>query len=317
MSKRQIESDSDINVSSTDDESDTESMQGKKTGDEEEDAEMEDTVNVDFDFFDLNPEVDFHATKNFIRQLFGDDHGEFDISGIANLILEKGSVGTSIKTEGETSDPFALLSVINLGDNLSNPSLKKLVEYVLNKTKSNMELNLTLKKLLKNDAGSDEDEKRARVGLIVSERLINMPVEVVPPMYKMLLEEMQNANKKDDAFAKSYDFDYFLIISKVYQLVDAVEKIDDEETSGKKRKTMVGGPKQVEMDYFHLEDPILEDNAVSKGIFDYNNKNKQETDSRRVFTEYGIDPKLSIILIKKEKLEKSVKEMEKQFPAPA
>ena len=47
-----------------------------------------------------------------------------------------------------------------------------------------------------------------------------------------------------------------------------------------------------------------------------NNENKQETDSRRVFTEYGIDPKLSLILIDKDNLAKSVIEIEQQFPPP-
>ncbi|WLF79303.1 Mss4p nuclear export [Lodderomyces elongisporus] len=310
MSKRQIESDSDIDVSSTD-ESDTEVNEQQQN----EDVEMEDTVNVDFDFFDLNPDVDFHATKNFLRQLFGDDHAQFDISGLADLILTKNSVGTSIKTEGEQSDPFALLSVVNITNNRTNTSIEKLIDYLIKKTSKNMELNLVLKKLLSTKAG-DASSPEPRVGLIVSERFINMPIEVIPPMYKMLLEEMSKAENKSERF----DFDHYIIISKVYQLVDAVEKDDDEDHSnnkGKKRKTPVNEPKQIEMDYFHLEDPILEDNAVSKGIFEYDNQNKQETDSRRVFTDYGIDPKLSVIVLNKDKLAKSVEEMQQQFPPPS
>lgn len=84
----------------------------------------------------------------------------------------------------------------------------------------------------------------------------------------------------------------------------------------KKKKLANNEPKPIEMDYFHLEDQILELNTQFKGIFEYNNENKQETDSRRVFTEYGIDPKLSLILIDKDNLAKSVIEMEQQFPPP-
>lgn len=300
MSKRQIESDSDIDVSSTD-ESDNGLDQQQNDGD----VDMQETVNVDFDFFDLNPDVDFHAIKNFLRQLFGDDHGEFDTSGISNLILTKNSVGTTIKTEGQESDPYALLSVFSISNNLTLPSVKQLIEYVLTQTKNILEFNITLKKLLQPSTAGESP----KVGLIISERLINMPIEVVPPMYKMLLEEMQKAENANERF----NFDYYLIISKVYQLVDAVEK-DDEEEKGKKRKTSEQKP--VEFDYFHLEDQILESNATYKGVFDYKNKSQQETDSRRVFTDYGIDPKLSIILIDKDNLAKSVKEMEHQFPAP-
>ncbi|KAK6455445.1 protein BCP1 [Scheffersomyces xylosifermentans] len=306
MAKRRVEEeeDSDIDVSSTDSENEIEETQGNEDGNG---AEEEEIVNVDFDFFDLNPEVDFHATKTFLRQLFGDDAGSFDISGLADLILTKNAVGTTIKTDGKESDPFALLSVINLTENLSNPSIKKVVEYVFQKTSKNLEFNLILKKLLANGKTTKDTSKQLKVGLIISERMINMPVEVVPPMYKMLLEEMANA---EDAHEK-YEFDYFLVISKVYELVDAAVQEDDDTQKSKKKKP--ASKKAVEMDYFHYEDMILEEKAAYKGIYNYTQV-KQETDSRRVFTEYGIDPKLSLILIEKDKLAECVPEMEEKFP---
>ncbi|EMG49442.1 hypothetical protein G210_5781 [Candida maltosa Xu316] len=315
MGKRKVdnESDSDIDVSSTDSESE-ETPRQQQQGDDE---EMEETVDVDFDFFDLNPAVDFHATKNFLRQLFGDDNAEFNISEIADLILRENSIGTSIKTDGKESDPFALLSVINMTNNLTNPGIKKLVEYVLLKTKNKTEFNIMLKKLL-TIGNTTNNTKKLKTGLIISERLINMPVEVIPPMYKMLLDEMEKA---EDAH-ENYEFDYFLIISRVYQLVDPVEQADEDEDrtnskNKKKKKISTSEPKPIEMDYFHMEDQILEENANYRGVFEYNNENKQETDSRRVFTEYGIDPKLSLILIDKDSLAKSVIEMEQQFPPPS
>jgi protein BCP1 len=36
-----------------------------------------------------------------------------------------------------------------------------------------------------------KDTSQFHIGLILSERLINMPVQIVPPMYKMLQEEIQ------------------------------------------------------------------------------------------------------------------------------
>ncbi|KAF6069324.1 p21-C-terminal region-binding family protein [Candida albicans] len=301
MGKRRVdeESDSDIDVSSTDSETELESTQQQQQQ-QEGATTIQETVDVDFDFFDLNPQIDFHATKNFLRQLFGDDNGEFNLSEIADLILRENSVGTSIKTEGMESDPFAILSVINLTNNLNVAVIKQLIEYILNKTKSKTEFNIILKKLLTNQNDTTRDRK-FKTGLIISERFINMPVEVIPPMYKMLLQEMEKA---EDAH-ENYEFDYFLIISRVYQLVDPVEREDEDHEK-----------ESNQMDYFHLEDQILESNTQFKGIFEYNNENKQETDSRRVFTEYGIDPKLSLILIDKDNLAKSVIEMEQQFPPP-
>lgn len=300
MGKRRVEeeSDSDIDVSSTDSENEQE---------QEEEQEEEEIVNVDFDYFDLNPEVDFHATKTFLRQLFGDDCNMFEISALADLILTKNSVGTTIKTEGTESDPFALLSVINLTENLGQPSVKSLVDYFLQKTTQNSEFNIILKKLLSEGKTTKNSSKQLKVGLIISERMINMPVEVVPPMYKMLLTEMEKA---EDAHDK-YEFDYFLVVSKIYHMVAA--NIQEETTDKKSKKKKVPAEKVVESDYFHYEDIILEQNAKYFGSYSYNHTH-QDTDSRRVFTEYGIDPKLSLILLDKEGLCKSVPEMEEKFP---
>ena len=67
------------------------------------------------------------------------------------------------------------------------------------------------------------------------------------------------------------------------------------------------------MDYFHYEDLVLEANSIHHGYYPYTHVS-QETDSRRVFTEYGLDPQLSLILLSKDQLQKSVGEMEAKFP---
>lgn len=292
MSKRQIEqeSDSDIDVSSTDEEL------------EQQEEDQEDIVNVDFDFFDLNPEVDFHATKNLLRQLLGEDSKDFDLSAIADLILSDNHVGTTIKTEGQESDPFSLLSVVNLTQNLAKPGLNKLVDYLFKKTAKKTEFNLMLRNLL-------SSKSKFQTGLIVSERMINMPLETVPPMYKMLKEEMERAQDGHE----NYEFDYFIVISKVYELVASeadAELLEHKSKKGKKSKN-----EKSEMDYFHYEDMILEELSSHYGYFDYTHQN-QEADSRRVFNDYGFNPKLSLILIDKNNLAKAITEMEVKFPAP-
>lgn len=293
MSKRRND-DSDIDVSSTDD-SDQESV------DQEHEEEI---VNVDFDYFDLDEQVDFHATKNFIRQLYGDDSTELDVTGLADLILTKNSIGTTIKTDGKESDPFAMLSVVNLSDNLEKPSVRKMIDYLLGKTKSTNEFNMVLKKLL---SPPKDQSKALKVGWIFSERLINMPVETVPPMYKMLLEEMEAA---DDDHTK-YEFDYFLIVSRVYKMVKA--NVEEEDTNQLSKKRKNASQPAEEFDYFHYEDMVLEENAKYHAHYPFTNSN-QDTDSRRVFFEYGIDPQLSVLLLDKKSVMKSVPEMAEKFP---
>lgn len=59
-------------------------------------------------------------------------------------------------------------------------------DYVLTKSKQNDKLHTKLKDLL--GAGSKKE-----VGLILSERFINMPVETAPPMWRMMLDEVKQA----------------------------------------------------------------------------------------------------------------------------
>jgi protein BCP1 len=71
-------------------------------------------VNVDFEWFDPQPAVDFHGLKTLLRQLFDTDEQLFDISALADLILSQPFLGSTVKVEGNETDPYAFLSVINL-----------------------------------------------------------------------------------------------------------------------------------------------------------------------------------------------------------
>ncbi|ANB12633.1 Bcp1p [Sugiyamaella lignohabitans] len=155
---------------------------------DEDDDEEEEIVNVDFDYFDIK-EIDFHATKNLLRQLLDADAVEFDLSALADLIITQSSLGSTIKTDGVDSDPFAILTVLNLNQHKDKPVIKALADYFIQKTANSAEFNRKLRQLFSTSSTSS-------VGLIIQERLINMPTEVVPPMYKMLADELEEAVKQ-------------------------------------------------------------------------------------------------------------------------
>ncbi|KAG0065925.1 Mss4p nuclear export [Linnemannia elongata] len=173
---------------------------------EEEDdsgSDGEDIINVDFEFFDPK-EMDFHAIKNLLNQYFASDAILFALSELSDLIVAQSNVGTTIKVNGVESDPYSLLTVLNMNQHLHHihptpatpegtgaPATQKpsqaitqIRDYVFTKSKQNDGLHNKLKELLA--AGSKKE-----VGLILSERFINMPVETAPPMWRMLLEEVK------------------------------------------------------------------------------------------------------------------------------
>ena len=73
-----------------------------------------DMLDVDFEWFDPHPTIDFHGLKTLLRQLFGIDAQLFNLSELADLILAQPLLGSTVKCDGQESDPFAFLTVLNL-----------------------------------------------------------------------------------------------------------------------------------------------------------------------------------------------------------
>ena len=69
---------------------------------------------IEFEWFDPQPQHDFQGIKILLRQLFDVDAQLFDLGALADLILAQPLLGSTVKTEGNESDPYALLTVLNL-----------------------------------------------------------------------------------------------------------------------------------------------------------------------------------------------------------
>ena len=139
------------------------------------------------------------------------------------------------------------------------------------------------------------------MGLILTERLVNVPPEVVPPMYNLLFEEIAWALEDKEP----YTFSHYLIVSKTY--TEVVSSLDQEESRPqKKSKKGKGGGSEVF--YFHPEDEVLQRHSVGYGSFEYTKQGGEGmSDSKRAFQELGIRPQGHVMLIESEKLEGAVK----------
>ena len=70
-------------------------------------------INVDFDFFDPQPE-DKPSLRHLFSQLLAHDSNLLDLDLLADVVVEQNVIGSTVKTGGEDGDPYAILSVINL-----------------------------------------------------------------------------------------------------------------------------------------------------------------------------------------------------------
>ncbi|KAJ7505739.1 p21-C-terminal region-binding protein-domain-containing protein [Mycena galericulata] len=174
-------------------------------------------VDVDFDFFDPNPQVDYHALKRLLGQLFQRDAEHFSLGALTDLVLAQPTVGTTIKTDGLESDPYALLTVLNMHVHAQHPSIAALAAYFLDKTATaDPPFHAALRALF----AAPAPQAQVQVGLVLCERLVNMPVQTVPPMYRMLGDEIKWALGDGEPYA----FTHLLFVSRAYHLSPAEEE---------------------------------------------------------------------------------------------
>lgn len=211
------------------------------------------------------------------------------------MILEQPALGSTVKTEGEESDPFAFLTVLNMHEHREKNVMKQLSTWLATKAAANPSLG-QLRELL-------APQSSAQVGLVLCERFINMPHQIVPPLYTMLQDELAEAVKEKEP----YEFTHYLIVSKCY--TEVASKLDLEDNPPSK-KSKAGGA-NAEVFFFHPEDEVWQKHAVAQAEFDYNLVGADgASDSKRAFQELGIRPQGCAMLIEASKFGQAVKNVE-------
>ncbi|KAI0286604.1 p21-C-terminal region-binding protein-domain-containing protein [Russula aff. rugulosa BPL654] len=271
-------------------------MPKRKQGHEEEDegdsGPETGRIQVDFDFFDPNPEVDFVALKRLIIQLFQADADLLKPHELSELILSQPLVGTTVKTDGRESDPSTPPG---------QPAIKAITEYILAKSADDPSLHNALQTILGHDAPS-------HLGFIFSERLVNMPVEVIPDMYRMLADEIQWACDEGEP----YHFSHLLVLSRTYTLPD--EEVEATSTSPQHQKRRKGAstPSAMERVFpFHHEDICIQQVASHSLDYSLSNTLPREKES------FGLEQGGRLMLFEVQKLPGLVSNLAAAFPQPS
>ncbi|KAI0387982.1 p21-C-terminal region-binding protein-domain-containing protein [Hypomontagnella monticulosa] len=263
-------------------------------GDSSDDDDF-DMVNVDFEWFNFDSEIDFHGTKSLLRQLFDVDAALFDMSALADLILSQPTIGSTVKVDGKDTDAYAFLTALNLHEHREKKPIADLTKYICEKAETNDAL-ASIPELLSSGK---------HVGLVLSERLINMPSEISPPMYNMLIDEIEAAVEDKEP----YEFSHYLIISKTYHEIEST--LDVEERKRKK------GKQDATLFYFHPEDEVLLKHAVAHGSYDFTKIDEAIADSKRAFQEMGVMPRGFMILIEANKFADAAKAISEYLSPPS
>ena len=264
----------------------------------------ESDVDVSFEAYNLS-ELDYHSTRQYLLYTFGPTQHNVDVSALATLITEDAAdfVGTSMKQveEGESGDAFAIISLI--------PMIDKFMWWQSGKWEDVIKgLRRFLGNKLREDVFSDDSK---RIGLVLHERLVNMPEEVAAPMYQQLWDDWMEAIKED---ATLWDVDHILLITPTYKeaapKVTDSEESEEEEEQPRQARRLAKRAKQEEIhdkvNYYYKESECL-DSIQRLHSWDFKVASTHTTtDSRRVFGRLGSEPGRRAVLMTKEEFKKFI-----------
>ncbi|KAL3692542.1 hypothetical protein R1sor_006193 [Riccia sorocarpa] len=201
------------------------------------------TVNVDFEFFDPKP-TDFHGVKALLKSYLDDT--AWDISEFVDIFLAQTTVGTVIKTSDD-DNPIGILTAFNLARYKDLRCMEEIHKFLL-KNCSERSTNEKLEAMWSKQA--------KHVGLIVSERLVNVPVDLVPHLYTSLLDEVMWATEDEPTkeLQDCFKFKEYLVVTRVF--MELPKKGSSKQ--GKKMKKNKGSPVDGgELIFIKPEDEIL------------------------------------------------------------
>ncbi|KAH7687225.1 protein BCP1 protein [Dioscorea alata] len=205
----------------SDDDEDNE-VNEKESGAEQ---EME-IIQADFGFFDPKP-GDFGGVKLLLQNYL--DNKPWDLSGFVDLILEQTTVGTVVKSDGgddqgdeendDEDDVYAVISALNLGRYAEHECIHELKKFLLEAC-GDENVKKKLRTLLEKQANE--------VGLLVSQRFVNCPHQLVPPLYDALFDEVSWATEDEPTqeLRDSFRFKCYLLVTRIYMR----KKVDQQKT---------------------------------------------------------------------------------------
>lgn len=202
--------------------------------DDEEESEEEETnnnatsaeVQVEFEFHEPD-EDDFHGVRDLLSRGSLSFTG-LDLSGLADSIVGQVNIGTMVKSgsgEGlEDSDEdhalCGMLTVLNLSQFSEQSWLRTLRETLLLKSHNlgNPDIEKQLKRCFEASSQDrcDGGQTVRQVGLLVSERFINLPLDLIPALHKAVLEDIEWSCTTPECPPEEkpfYEFTHFLAIT--------------------------------------------------------------------------------------------------------
>jgi len=229
---------------------------------------------------------DYWTMKNLLRGYL--QESPFNSSELVDLVLsQKEKIGSSVTVVGQ-EEMFGFMSVVDASEHWEKPCVQSVLKYVLGRVGTSSQFE-DWKKIL--------SKKDSRIGIVLSERIANLPDHLAPHLNILTLNELMHMDP-------SPQYQYLLLITTTYKqgVEDAGEEgatlvdidggdEDGEEGAGRKKKKQqqhhAAGMMRKHSDaqpsldptvhYFKIEDEVYKECALlthSTRIIKYNQQNR-------------------------------------------
>jgi len=175
-------------------------------------------------------EFDYKTINNYLTYLI--QNKSFDSRKMTDIILKQEYLGSCIR-QAEDEDCFGFITAINLNFHKSELFVVQIQNFIINNAPGNQKNHW-------NNIVYGE-----RIGLLISERLVNIPNGLVPSLHETIYEEIQWAIEDRN------DFEFENII-----YITMFGHDDPEGLVLDKQKKRVKKDKEEKKNWFKVEDPI-------------------------------------------------------------
>ncbi|NWV44829.1 BCCIP protein, partial [Daphoenositta chrysoptera] len=235
--------------------------EGSACSDSEEPIDEE--VNIEFEAHSIS-DNDYNGIKKLLQQLFL--KAPVNTAELTDILIQQNHIGSIIKqaeVQEDSSDDdedddevFGFISCLNLTERKGTQCAEQIKELLLSRCEQSCDQRVVeqLSKLL--------NDSTKPVGLILSERFINVPPQIALPMHQQLQKELTEAQRTNKPCGKCH---YYLLISKTF--TEATKR-------NSKRKEGKNQPKE-ELMFANAEEEFFHEKALLK--FNYSVQEESDT----------------------------------------
>ncbi|NXG02633.1 BCCIP protein, partial [Sakesphorus luctuosus] len=237
------------------------SSEGSDGSDSEEPIDEE--VNIEFEAHSIS-DNDYNGIKKLLQQLFL--KAPVNTAELTDILIQQNHIGSVIKQaegqedssddEEDDDEVFGFISCLNLTERKGTECAEQIKELVLSRCEKSCDQRVVeqLSKLL-----SDSSKP---VGLILSERFINVPPQIALPMHQQLQKELTEAQRTNKPCGKCH---YYLLISKTFT----------EATKSNSKRREGRNQQKEELMFANAEEEFFHEKALLK--FNYSVQEESDT----------------------------------------